>query len=233
MTDSTTTPATIADVIADLQQLADDPTAPTTPLLTTQGFAIVGKFSDDLANLCNQASANGMSPNQISGQLWNMACLIGISEAIAVVTKQPAAPAPTPVPVPTPAPAPTLTGLMTVGDIVTMTVGTLPESPQDGSFVSYLTLTTADAQPHASLELKWSQQDGFTYTANGYWPGITLYGKQGDLMRITLLSLDVAQGDISQDGGATWTSFYKFTLATPDPLYANGDGPMTFSYVGS
>lgn len=82
-----------------LDTTPSDPPMVTTPLLTSNGFTVCGKFSSDLADLCNAAGAAGMTPNMIAGQLWNMAMLIGFQvkdDVDAAIN----APAPTPAPAP-------------------------------------------------------------------------------------------------------------------------------------
>lgn len=93
----------------NLAPVPSDPPMVTTPLLTDAGFSVCGKFSSDLADLCNAASLAGMTPNMICGQLWNMTMLVGFqikeqADAATAAATPSAAPPPTPPAPPPPTP---------------------------------------------------------------------------------------------------------------------------------
>lgn len=110
------------------------------------------------------------------------------------------------------------------GDVVTLVVGEITKPDVDVPVVLAIALdpsTAGVAYPAYSLELKYSVHDGFTYTAGTIWPGITLYGKPGDLMQLSVDVVGFVQAQISQDGGTLWTPFFYYPTPIDAPLYAH------------
>ena len=208
----------------------DTDTLVPTPLLTSQGVLVCEQFSDGLATLCNIASQSGMTPNMIAGQLSTMSMMISFQVKDAVDAALAAA---APVPAPAP-PAPAAPGPLTlvngvstapiVGGVV-LTLGAVVLPVAAGPALT-LALDPSPAPltgPGAySLELAYGTSTGLTYTANGIWPGLTLYGKEGDMLKLEISSMygDVL-ASISQDGGMTWQPFYTYNAAPTVPQFVH------------
>jgi hypothetical protein len=150
-------------------------------------------------------------------------------------TPPPPAPEPAPVPAPTP-PAPPaegalpmLNGVSTVtlapSDDVTLAVGAITTPDADTPVVLSIALDPSPdpftGMPAYSLELRYTAHDGFTYTAGTLWPGITLYGKEGALLRLGIHADSFVTAYISQDAGETWKAFFTYPEPASVPLYAH------------
>jgi hypothetical protein len=209
-----------------------------TPLLTPRGFDVCDKFSTDLAALCDAASQAGMTANMLSGALQTMLFMIGQQMLDNVnVGNIPAAPVPTAAP-PAPAPAPAVptetalvlvngisTTTLSAGDDVTLTLGPVTTPGTDMQMIS-LSLDSSAAPLTSpavySLELEYKASNGApSYTVNALWPGITLYGKEGDKMRLSIGSDNTVSAHISQDSGVSWTAFFMYAPPAADPLYVH------------
>lgn len=224
MSDPTTSPA---------------PAPSTTPRQTwayvPEWFPIHQKFGDDLDALCKAFLDAGATLDMIQGafsqQMWMM--YDNMKDAVNA-TPPPAAPTPTPAPVPAPAPTSDATveldangishAMLTAGDSVTLTIGAILQPDADTVPMLRLALdasaTPVDV-PAYSVELGYLTRNGITYTANGLWPNITIYGKKDDLMKLAIDDSGIISASISQDGGTSWTAFFKYAPAVSAPLYVH------------
>jgi len=158
--------------------------ATATPLLTPEGLTICDKFRADLGDLCIAASAAGMTTNMIMGQLAMMSAVIMFEskdEADAATAPPP------PGTVPSWQPVEMLNGVSNMffgpGDSVRLVLDALPAAPPaDGTTLAQIAL----GDTGYSLELKWGASTGYTFTANGLWPNLTIYGAAGDTMELTI-----------------------------------------------
>jgi hypothetical protein len=116
------------------------------------------------------------------------------------------------------------TGTLGPGDSVTLTVGALAAPDVDTPVLLAIALDPSRDQvgyPTCSLEVKYLAPSIFTYTAGTIWPGITLYAKSGDLMRLSIGDDGTVRASISQDDGVTWAAFFDWAALDGAPLYAH------------
>lgn len=195
-----------------------DPPLVTSPFLTPAAIPVLEKFADDLRALCSAVSLAGATPNMILGELWGVGWMIldGCKDATLAAAVVPPAPAPL-----------TLvngvsTGPVALGAVLTLGTVTLP--PVDGPVLTLAldpSATPLTGPATYSLELTYSATNGLTYTAGSLWPGVTLYGKAGDMLELVIGTTGV-YANISQDGGKNWTAFFTYpSWATTPSLYVH------------
>lgn len=205
-----------------------DPPLIPSPMLVPAAIPVLQKFTVDLRALCSAVSLAGATPDMILGALWGVGWMIldGCKDATLAPTNAPVS-GPVAGPSTDPVMAPLLTlvnGVSTttvaLGAVLTLGAVALPTA--DGPVLtlgldpSNVPLTGLAAY---SLELGYTASTGLTYTAGGLWPGVTLYGKPGDLLKLTVSATNVVSANISQDGGVTWVAFYTYpTPATAAPM---------------
>jgi hypothetical protein len=184
-----------------------NPTPQPTWAIDPKFLPIWYKFIDDVCDLCKAFLEAGGTPTMIAGSFGDIMWMIrdNIKDEVEAM----------------PAATATFTSGVTTlgpGQSVVATVGAL-QTPALGTEV--ITVDVAGF----SLELTAGPNPGiFTYTAQGLWRGLTVYGAQGDKMRLYVTVAGDVVAEVSHDQGNNWETVYHYpgTLIVPAPVTVTG-----------